>query len=150
MAHILIIKSLECEALSSKMYRCAIEKLKSESHAYDEVVVPSISHIPVALNIYVEGYNYEGVLVIGVQDVSIDFIQNDIHYAEVLKSIYEYSTYFAVPIGTALIQKKPKISSKKVGQYAEKITTDLLSMIQTIRQNNSLESEKYVHGRKHN
>lgn len=150
MAHILIIRSQECETLSSKMFRCAIEQLKAESHAYDEVTVPSIAHLPVALNVYAEGYNYEGILVIGAQDISLDFVLNDVNYAEILKSVYEYSTYFAIPIGIALVQKKPKIIAKKVVQYTEKVTIDLLSMMQTIRQNNSLESEKYIHGRKHN
>ena len=156
MAHILILKASSNENITQAMSRRVIEVITSQGHTYDEIVIPSTKELPIALNLFAEALNYEAAICIGVLDATKTITLNEIHAQEILRTLYEYSTYYALPIGIAITYFKTseEINSEeahiKATEFAQDIANNIIDMMKTIRQLNSLESEKYAQYRKHN
>jgi 6,7-dimethyl-8-ribityllumazine synthase len=152
MAHILVLKASDYEEITKVMLESIVEVITSNNHTYDEISVPSAKELPIAMNLYTETINYEGSVCIGTLENKYNFGLLKENAAEILRNLYEYSTYYAIPIGISVtyFEDIKNADLEEVSAFAHNIAYNTVSMMRTIRQLNSLESDKYAQYRKHN
>lgn len=152
MAHILIIESLEHPQLVNGMLKEVLDVITASGHSYDQLAVPSTKELPITLNLYSDNLTYESIICIGATLDSPDFALNSSHSKEIIRSLYEYSIYYAVPIGIAVVHCKDlqDTNFEDIFQYASKVASNTVEIMRVIRQINSLDLDKYVKAHQHN
>lgn len=132
------------------MFRAASEIITTNGHTYDEILVPTVKEIPISLNMFAESLNYEATICIGAM-VDNKLEDSKVHYQEVLRSIYDYSTYFGHLVGNCLTyHDKPKADEAALRMYAQEVVSGICDLMKIIREINSMESSRYAGSIKHN
>lgn len=132
------------------MFRAASEIITTNGHTYDEILVPTVKEIPISLNMFAESLNYEATICIGAMaDNKLE--DSKVHYQEVLRSIYDYSTYFGHLVGNCLTyHDKSKLDEAALRMYAQEVVSGICDLMKIIREINSMESSRYAGSIKHN
>src|SRR4051812_21428696 len=152
MAHVLIIKSAEHPELVQGMFQEVLDVVAANGHTYDQLTVPSTKELPITLNLYSENLIYESIICIGALIDEPDFALNEIHAREIIRSLHEYTIYYATPVGVAVVCCKSSQAAniQSITQYAHTVARNTIDMMQTLKQLNSLDLDKYVKTHQHN
>ena len=146
MSHILILKCYHNSELVDILAKDAISVIESYGHTYDEIVVPTVKELPVAINMFAESLEYEATLCLGVL-VENNIELTSIQYQEILRSIYDYSTYFNHIVGIGIVHaKKEALEVNECLSYTNNVTQSMCDMIKIARDINSMEGPKYGKG----
>jgi 6,7-dimethyl-8-ribityllumazine synthase len=150
MAHILILRARQNNAMSEPMFRTAIDVISANGHTYDEILVPSIKELVIAINTFGESFNYEATICIG-SIITNKFEDSKTHYQEVLRCLYDYSAYFGHLVGNCItIHDKPEADKAELSAYAQEIVSGVCEFIKVIREINSMDGSRYAGNIKHN
>ncbi len=150
MAHILILRARQNADLAEVMFRTAVDIITANGHTYDEILVPSIKEFPISVNMFAESLNYEATICIGAI-VATKLEDSKIHYQEVLRCIYDYSTYFGHLVGNCItFHDTTKVDKTELSAYAQEIVGGICDLIKVIREINSMDSTRYAGLLKHN
>lgn len=151
MSHILILKSSQQDELITLLMAEVINVLNTYGHTYDEITVPTIKEMPIAMNLLAESMTYEATICVGLY-IDNKMELSNIQYQEIVRSIYDYSTYFGHIVGIGVIYtKKLQLQISDCVQYVGDVTHSVCEMIKTIRDINSMEGSGYGRGSlKHN
>lgn len=150
MAHILILKSNQSNELVRSMLCTAVDVVKSYGHTYDELQVPSVKELPLALNSFTESHHYEATICLGIMHPNL-CEDSKIHYVEIVKCFYEYTTYFGHLIGQAIVYNDlDKINITDVTAFTQEIATNICEFIKLNRDLNSIEGTRYRIDTPHN
>lgn len=133
------------------MFRAAIEIINAEGHTYDEILIPTVKELPISLNMFAESLNYEATICIGALVANNSVEDSKIHYQEVLRSIYDYSTYFGHMVSNCITyHDTSEVSEAELFAYAQEAVNGVCDLIKVIREINSMESSRYAGSTKHN
>jgi 6,7-dimethyl-8-ribityllumazine synthase len=150
MAHILILRTKQNDELTGVMSRAVVDVLNANGHTYDEILVPSIKDLPISLNMLAESLNYEASICVS-SVVKNEHEDTKLHYQEVIRCIYDYSTYFGHLVGQCITyHENTKADLDGLFKYAQAVGTSVCELIKTIRDINSMESSRYGGNIKHN
>lgn len=151
MAHILIVKSKNHEHEVKRMLYAAIDIIISNGHTYDEIQVSTVKDFPIALNIFNESGLYEATLCIGILQ-SNPYENSTIHYQEITRCIYDYSTYFGHLVGQSIIYCENKLINDLdyITDYARDVAVNMCDFIRLNRELNSIDGTRYGNSTLHN
>ncbi len=138
MAHFLVLSV--AGALEDSLTQESLSVISLYGHTFDKITIPSLQHLPYALNKFSEDNDYEAAICISVISKS-PVHDHDALYSATVAAIYDYIQYFGRPVGFALIKKK--LSKVHLMDYVKKITKDTCEMILMDRTFYSLEERGY-------
>ncbi len=151
MAHILILRAKQNDELSHIMFKAASEVIGASGHTYDEILIPTAKELPIALNMFAESLNYEATICIGAIMRNDIFEDSKIHYQEILRNIYDYSSYFGHLVGNCITyHNSAEVNNEELFAYARETVAGICELIKVIREINSMESSRYAGSTKHN
>ncbi|MDF3047002.1 MAG: hypothetical protein K0R73_120 [Candidatus Midichloriaceae bacterium] len=150
MAHILILRTKQNDELTAVMARAIVDVLNANGHTYDEILVPSIKDLPISLNMLAESLNYEASICVS-SIIKNEHEDTKLHYQEVIRCIYDYSTYFGHLVGQCITyHENSMVEPKGLSNYAREVGANVCELIKTIRDINSMDSSGYGGNIKHN